>query len=161
MSLSHEDVQEILRLLDDSDYDELTLQTDRFTLTLKRTADGSGWEQETQTETRGKRQETSVASLETVQDQSEPEPSEPGLLEIRAPMVGTFYRAPQPGADPFVDVGSQVENDTVIAIIEVMKLMNSIPAGLGGEIREILVEDAGFVEKGQLLMRVKPDDRSV
>jgi len=82
--------------------------------------------------------------------------TEEGLLDIRAPMVGTFYNAPKPGADPFVEIGSNVNEDSVIAIIEVMKLMNSIPAGLNGEIVEILVTDAQFVEKGQLLMRVRP-----
>ena len=56
--------------------------------------------------------------------------TEEGLLDIRAPMVGTFYNAPKPGADPFVEIGSSVNEDSVIAIIEVMKLMNSIPAGL-------------------------------
>ena len=82
--------------------------------------------------------------------------TEEGLLDIRAPMVGTFYNAPKPGADPFVEIGSSVNEDSVIAIIEVMKLMNSIPAGLSGEIVEILIDDAQFVEKGQLLMRVRP-----
>ena len=72
-------------------------------------------------------------------------------------MVGAFYRAPQPGAEPFVDIGSKVENSSVIAIVEVMKLMCSIPAGVSGEVREILVEDGHLVQRGQLLMRVKPD----
>lgn len=71
-------------------------------------------------------------------------------------MVGTFYRAPKPGADPFVDIGSPVQEDSVIAIIEVMKLMNSISARVAGEVVEIVAEDAQFVDKGQLLMRVRP-----
>ena len=71
-------------------------------------------------------------------------------------MVGTFYRAPKPGAEPFVAVGSQVQPDSAIAIIEVMKLMSTIPAGVIGEVREILTEDAQLVEKGQLLLRVRP-----
>ena len=61
-----------------------------------------------------------------------------------------------PAPTPFVEIGSSVNEDSVIAIIEVMKLMNSIPAGLKGEIVEILATDAQFVEKGQLLMRVRP-----
>ena len=152
MSLSHEDVQEILRLLEDTEYDEMNLETDRFTLRLKR-GEG-GWTQET--ETRGKRQEARVTSIEPEEKAVEPVPSEEGLLDIRAPMVGTFYRSPKPGADPFVDTGSLLKEDTVIAIIEVMKLMNSIPAGQAGEIVEIHAEDAQFVDKGQLLMRVRP-----
>lgn len=154
MNLSHEDVQEILRLLDETEYDDLTLETERFTLHLKRVGDGKGWTQKS--ETRGKRKEERVASTETIEEAIEPAPTEEGLLDIRAPMIGTFYRSPKPGADPYIDTGSQVKKNTVIGIIEVMKLMNSIPAGLSGELVEILAEDAKFVEKGQLLMRVRP-----
>lgn len=77
------------------------------------------------------------------------------LLEIRAPMLGTFYRSPKPGADPFVAVGSRVEPDTVIGIIEVMKLMNSAAAGISGEVVEILAQDGELVEYDQPLMRVR------
>jgi len=162
MSLSYQDVQEILRLLDDSPYDELNLQTDRFTLRLKRSGDSAGWSQEIRTlDTAHKGTEHSSTaqqadSTPTTEQTSEPEATESGLLDIRAPMVGTFYRAPKPGAKPFVDIGIEVEEHTVIAIIEVMKLMTSIPVRMSGEIREILVQDAEFVEKGQLLMRIKP-----
>ena len=156
MSLSHEDVQEILLLLDDTEYDELTLETDRFTLSLVRNDDKSGWVQET--ETRGKRQEARLASIEDSEKHSEPEPTEAGLFDVRAPMVGTFYSSPKPGAEPFITVNSQVSPNTVIAIIEVMKLMNSIPAGISGEVMEFHAVDAQFVEKGQLLMRVRPTE---
>jgi acetyl-CoA carboxylase biotin carboxyl carrier protein len=152
MSLSHQDVQDILRQLDDCPYDEMTLETEHYTLTLRR-GDG-GWTQDT--ETRGQRQEADIASIDSGEAAKEPEPTETGLLEIRAPMVGTFYRSPKPGADPFVDMGSTVREDSVIAIIEVMKLMNSISARVAGEVVEIVAEDAQFVEKGQLLMRVRP-----
>ena len=154
MSLSHKDVQEILRLLEETDYRELTLETEHFTLKLQQ--DEEGWTQQTNTVASDKSAVTStVASIDgnaTVESAA----TEEGLLDIRAPMVGTFYNAPKPGADPFVEIGSSVNEDSVIAIIEVMKLMNSIPAGLNGEIVEILVTDAQFVEKGQLLMRVRP-----
>jgi len=75
-----------------------------------------------------------------------------GAILIKSPMVGTFYRSPGPGTKPFVEVGSQVEASTVTCIIEVMKLMNSIPAGRDGVITHILVEDAEPVEYGQVLM---------
>jgi acetyl-CoA carboxylase biotin carboxyl carrier protein len=156
MTLSHEDVQEILRLLDETEYDELTLETERFTLYLKQDGDGKGWTQETQTATSHQLPATSTTLIDTSQNSKDPTPTEEGLLDIRAPMVGTFYQSPKPGADPYIDIGSQVKKDTVIGIIEVMKLMNSIPAGLSGELVEILAEDAQFVEKGQLLMRVRP-----
>ena len=79
-----------------------------------------------------------------------------GAILIKSPMVGTFYRAPGPGAKAFVEVGSKVEADTVTCIIEVMKLMNSIPAGHEGVITRILVEDAEAVEYGQDLMVIEP-----
>ncbi len=154
MSLSHKDVQEILRLLEETDYRELTLETEHFTLKLQQ--DEEGWTQQMNTVASDKSAVTStVASIDGTAT-IETAATEEGLLDIRAPMVGTFYNAPKPGADPFVEIGSNVNEDSVIAIIEVMKLMNSIPAGLNGEIVEILVTDAQFVEKGQLLMRVRP-----
>lgn len=155
MNLTHQDIQEILRLLDDTPYDELKLQTANFRLALKRSPGSGGWTQETRTfgldeAPRGAVPAETAATPEIAA-------TEEGLLEIRTPMAGTFYRAPKPGAEPFVEVGSRVEEDTVIAIIEVMKLMSSIPAGYRGEVVEILAEDAGYVEKGQLLIRLRPD----
>jgi len=75
---------------------------------------------------------------------------------VKSPMVGTFYRAPEPGAPPFVDVGSEVSDDTIVCIIEVMKLMNSIPAGARGVVTQMLVADAEPVEYGQVLMVIEP-----
>lgn len=79
-----------------------------------------------------------------------------GTVLVKSPMVGSFYRAPEPGARPFVEVGQQVEMDTVVCIVEVMKLMNTIPAGARGVITHILVEDGGPVEFGQVLMVIEP-----
>lgn len=163
MILTNDDVQEILRLLDDTSYDELHLKTENFTLSLKRSSAGQGgWTQEIQTLSKAdvtqlSKTKESVAD-ETTQatKQTETSTTQDGLEEIRSPMVGTFYRAPKPGDAAFVEIGSKVEENSVVAIIEVMKLMNSIAAGVAGELVEILVEDAQFVEKGQLLMRVKP-----
>jgi len=86
-------------------------------------------------------------------------PAERGekLLEITSPMVGTFYRASGPGADSYVSVGSTVDADTVVCIVEAMKVMNEIKAGVSGEIVEILVEDAEPVEFGQILFLVRPE----
>ncbi len=154
MSLSHKDVQDILRLLEETDYRELTLETEHFTLKLQQ--DEEGWTQQMNTVASDKSAVTSTVASIDGNATIETAATEEGLLDIRAPMVGTFYNAPKPGADPFVEIGSSVNEDSVIAIIEVMKLMNSIPAGLNGEIVEILVTDAQFVEKGQLLMRVRP-----
>ena len=162
LPLTAEDITEIISILDTAPYDELELETEHFKLIVKRGVDG-GWVQETQTLTKPEAinnteyVEESPAQAELSLSQGSTT-TDDGLLKVTSPIVGTFYRAPKPGADPFIEVGSQVKPDTIIAIIEVMKLMNSIPAGLSGEIVEILAEDACFVEKGQLLMRVRPAD---
>lgn len=79
------------------------------------------------------------------------------VILIRSPMVGTFYHAPEPGAKPFVEVGQMVEPDTIVCIIEVMKLMNSMPARHRGVVTHILVEDAEPVEYGQVLIVIDPN----
>ena len=81
----------------------------------------------------------------------------PGGVRVKAPMYGTFYRAPGPGATPFVEVGQAVEEDSVVCIIEVMKLMNSVTAGVKGTVRSILVGDSQPVELGQALVIIEPD----
>ena len=78
------------------------------------------------------------------------------LAEVRAPLLGTFYRAPRPGAPPFVSVGGTVGPDTVVCIIETMKLMNSVTAGVSGTVTEILLANAQFAEQGTVLMRISP-----
>jgi acetyl-CoA carboxylase biotin carboxyl carrier protein len=78
------------------------------------------------------------------------------LLEIKSPMVGTFYSAPSPDSDPFVSVGTHVGDDTAVCIIEAMKVMNEIQAQCAGTIAEICVKNAQPVEFGQVLFRVKP-----
>ena len=157
MNLTHEDVQEILRLLDASSFDELRLETERFRLILRRGGDG-GWTQETETRAPPHASRDTASSPSRPAAPVEPAPaSSAGTIAIRPPIIGTFYRAPKPGAPPFVEVGSVVQEDTVIAIIETMKLMNSIPAGVRGRVVEICVADAEFVEQDRVLMRVRPE----
>ena len=79
------------------------------------------------------------------------------LLEIKSPMVGTFYSAPEPGAEPYVKVGSRVSSGQVVCIIEAMKIMNEIESELHGVIREVAVENTQPVEFGQVLYRVDPN----
>ena len=78
------------------------------------------------------------------------------LLEITAPMVGTFYRAPAPGEAPFIEVGNRIEVGQTVCILEAMKLMNELEAEVSGEVVEILVDNGTPVEFGQVLMRVRP-----
>ena len=80
-----------------------------------------------------------------------------GVVAVRAPLPGTFYRAPRPGAAPFVEVGSRVGADTVIGIVETMKLMNSVPAGVAGVVAEFCVADAEFAPQGAALLRIRAD----
>ena len=79
------------------------------------------------------------------------------LVAVRAPLPGTFYRAPRPGAAPFVEVGSRVGADTVIGIVETMKLMNSVPAGVAGVVAEFCVANAEFAAQGAALLRIRAD----
>jgi len=83
------------------------------------------------------------------------EETDPSIAIIKAPMVGTFYRAPAPDAPPFVEVGQAVQNSTVVCILEAMKVMNEIKAGMAGTVREILVENGQPVEFGQPLFKIK------
>ena len=78
------------------------------------------------------------------------------FVEITAPMVGTFYRAPAPGEPPFVEVGSRIGQGQTVCILEAMKLMNELESEVSGEVIEILVENGTPVEFGEVLMRVKP-----
>ncbi len=162
MNLTNDDVQEILRLLDASPYDELHIETERFKLTLRRAGTGS-WTQERQTLANPQVAQAATArpsaapSEPAAAAQAQAQAQEDGLLDIRTPIVGTFYRAPKPGAAPFVDLGAKVDSDTVVAIVETMKLMNSVYAGVRGEVVEICVADGEFVEQHHLLMRVRPE----
>jgi acetyl-CoA carboxylase biotin carboxyl carrier protein len=79
------------------------------------------------------------------------------LKEIKSPMVGTFYKAPEPGAEAYVKVGGRVTAGQTVCIIEAMKIMNEIEAEVSGVVREILVEDTQPVEFGQALFRVDPN----
>jgi acetyl-CoA carboxylase biotin carboxyl carrier protein len=85
------------------------------------------------------------------------EPPKPTYLEVKSPMVGTFYSAPEPGAKPYVSVGSRVSKGQVLCIIEAMKIMNEIESEFAGVVREIRVQDAQPVEYGQVLFRIDPN----
>jgi acetyl-CoA carboxylase biotin carboxyl carrier protein len=147
VALTDEDVREILRIIDESDLTELHLETEDFSLHVvkgERRADAPA---------------PSPRPRKAPADDT-PEPSEPptadGLATITAPMLGTFYRAEAPGRPPFVDVGQRVEPDTIVCIIEVMKMMNSVTAGVTGTIAAVVPDNAALVEYGQPLFRVEP-----
>jgi len=84
-------------------------------------------------------------------------PKGEGLLEVKSPLVGTFYEAPSPDSDPYVELGSHVDSQTVVCIIEAMKVMNEIKAEVSGTIVEKVATTGQAVEYGQVLFRVRPD----
>jgi acetyl-CoA carboxylase biotin carboxyl carrier protein len=94
---------------------------------------------------------------------AEPEPApraeapKPAYLEVKSPMVGTFFAQPEPGAKPYASVGQRIEKGQVLCIIEAMKIMNEIESEFSGVVREVLVEDAHPVEYGQVLFRIDPN----
>ena len=164
MDLTNDDVAEILALLDSLPYDELDLRTPRFRLTLRRGP--GGWTEESQTLTEptaatpapnGSAASPAAASapqaLRAAGDDAAA--GRAGLVAVPAPLPGTFYRAPRPGAAPFVEVGGEVHEDTVVAIVETMKLMNSVHAGTRGRVAEICQENAEAVVQGSTLMWIE------
>jgi acetyl-CoA carboxylase biotin carboxyl carrier protein len=80
------------------------------------------------------------------------------IVDVRPPLPGTFYRAPSPGAEPFTEVGQTVDADTILGLVETMKLMNSVVSGCRGEIVEICAANAQLVEAGDVLMRIRVAD---
>jgi biotin carboxyl carrier protein len=142
MPLSDDDVREILRIIDESDLSELRIETEGFSLHV----------------VKGERR---LDRPPRPEDPGRPEVTEPtskddGRVPIPAPMLGTFYRAEAPGKPPFVEVGDRVEPDTIVCIIEVMKMMNSVPAGVAGTVTEVVADNAQLVEYGEPLFRVEP-----
>ncbi len=152
MTLTARDVAEITRLLEESEFDELHLEHEGFKLTLRRGAAG-----ERPPTLRAASTTAAPAPPADAPPRARAAPvADPSLLEVAAPLLGTFYRAPKPGAAPFVEVGAVVAEDTIIGIIEVMKLMNTVRAGTAGAIAEICVQDGALVEFGQVLLRIAP-----
>jgi acetyl-CoA carboxylase biotin carboxyl carrier protein len=152
MSLTDEDIREILRLIDESDVDELHIETAGFVLHVSKGAGGDG---ASLTPLMGVREASPTRAPERP-EQTERHEATDGTSAIESPMLGTFYRAERPGAEPFVEVGTEVQPDTIVCIIEVMKMMNSVPAGIAGTVTEVCCENAALVEYGQPLFRVDP-----
>ena len=167
MDLTNEDVADVLALLDSLPYDEFDLQTARFRLILRRTP--GGWTQSAESLSAPAMLDAAVPGPPAAVSGPPAAVSGPpvaggtgadagaGLVAVRAPLPGTFYRAPRPGAAPFVEVGSQVRADTVVGIVETMKLMNSVTAGVDGTVAEICLGNAEFAAHGATLLRIRAD----
>jgi len=138
--LTRADVDEILKLIDASDFDELRLEMGGLKLELRR---------------RGSSAPAPLAA--PLAAAPAPVVAAGAGLPIPAPLLGIFWHAPRPGAAPFVKPGDRVQPDTVIGIIEVMKLMNQVPAGVSGTVLAITAPNGELVEHGACLLRVQPD----
>jgi len=158
MPLSEDDIREILRLIDESDVEELRIETEDLSLHVVRGATGPRADEgEAKDDARVEEPASPSALAEGVATPLArvADAATGDLVAIPAPMLGTFYRAQAPGAAPFVDVGVRVEPDTVVCLIEVMKMMNSVPAGVVGTIVEVCADNGELVEHGAALFRVQ------
>jgi acetyl-CoA carboxylase biotin carboxyl carrier protein len=160
VQLSPDDVRDVLRVLDSSGLAELHLETAELTLTLRREG-AAGWTAEQQvlrapvveSESGANRPSGSGANGGAAAEVAE---VGDGLVAVRPPLLGTFYRAPQPGAPPFVDVGDAVEEDTVVGIVETMKMMTPVHAGVRGTVVEFRTGNGEFAEADAVLLVVEP-----
>ncbi|WP_308282933.1 acetyl-CoA carboxylase biotin carboxyl carrier protein [Pseudonocardia nigra] len=154
MELSPDDVRDVLRVLDSSGLDELHLELGDLTLTVRREG-ATGWTAEQQ-----------VLRRPVVERGAEPavaaEPERPragvaeGMVAVHPPLLGTFYRASKPGAPPFVEVGDKVEEDTVVGIVETMKMMTPVHAGVRGTVVEFRTGNGEFAHTDAVLLMVDP-----
>jgi oxaloacetate decarboxylase (Na+ extruding) subunit alpha len=139
-----ERIREVVRIVQESGIGEVTIEESGMRVSVRRSEDGGG---------------PAAPSAPLAPDEAEPVPVAPasnGLLRVEAPMVGTFYRAAQPGAPPFVEEGQPVARGQTLCILEAMKLMNEVKAEVEGIVRTIHVENAQPVEYGQLLFELEP-----
>lgn len=169
--LKVQEIREIIKLIDESDIDEFVYKQDDLKIKLKKKGNSSVQEtvryvtepvqvlqpaaqQETRSEQSIAEQEQApVATVSTPVSRTE---EKRNLHEIVSPMVGTFYQSPSPESDSYVRVGSEVTPDSIVCIVEAMKLFNEIEAEVEGKIAEILVKDGELVEYGQPLFLVEP-----
>ncbi|MBV9804820.1 MAG: hypothetical protein JO130_16590 [Solirubrobacterales bacterium] len=175
MGLSHEDVREILRIIDETPLEELRIETDGFSLHVRKVGAAEPEpeselevesESESEAEVESAPSAEAAAPSERAARADRPPPAPParpaedpeaddGLVTIPSPMLGTFYRAESPGSLPFVEVGARVGPETTVGIIEVMKMMNSVAAGVSGTVVEVCCQNAALVEYGEALFRVR------
>jgi len=176
MVLSQDDVIQILKLMDESKFNELHLEMDNLKIIVNKRADPTRIENQksasvessdalSATEKTIKTAEKNPVSSNFVQTTPAPQTvrmdeeqaEEEGLIPIKSPILGIFYTAEKPGAPPFVEIGSVVDEKTTVCIIEVMKLFSTITAGIQGRIKRICAQDGQMIEYGQVLFLVEAD----
>lgn len=149
-NLTYEDVMRIVELVKTTQFREFRLKVGEIEVHLRRSNSASGPAVEDMPVGAATPLEPSPARGRSA---SFPE----SWSLVRSPMVGTFYRAPAPGEAPYVEPGQHVEPDTVVGIVEVMKLMNSITAEVRGVVTQVIAENGKSVEHGEVLLAIRPD----
>lgn len=160
MNLTDKDIDRILKIVDESGYDEVSLEVGDFKLHVRRACAGSDPGFAPAAPAPMLDAAAPAAGVKPAAAALAPKPPQPeavpeGLVAVRSPMLGTFYRTPSPGAKPFVEVGDRVSADDTVCLVEVMKLFNSVSAGVDGIIVQILAENGALVEFGQVLMLIE------
>lgn len=171
--LRPEDIQEILNVFAESDLEELRLEVGATRLHVSKKAlaaapgVGAGFDLPDRSLVRPAAESAAPVTVDapastsdsSIQRGEQSKPSAPespaGLVDLRSPLLGVFYRRPAPDQPPFVEVGADVNADDAVCIIDVMKMFTSVPAGVDGRIVEILAEDGQLVEFDQVLMRIQ------
>lgn len=167
MELSHEDVLEILELIENSNVEYLEIEVgdtkliaNRSGITLNRPSEPHLLVEPSVTaKTVPASQHRASVVLEPVANEIAPTRADTGadLVKVTAPVVGVFYRQSEPGAPPYVEVGSKVDEGVTLGLLEVMKMFTSVTAPIRGEIVEILAQNNEFVEFEQPLMLIRPE----
>jgi len=146
------EIKELITLMNENELMELEVERDGMKIRLRKSGSGRI---ETAMEERAPVKSSQVVSAGEKTSESAAA-KERNLAAVKAPMVGTFYRAPNPEAKPYIEIGQTVEIGQVVCIIEAMKLMNEIKSEVKGKVVEILVENARSVEYGQVLFMIEP-----
>ncbi len=158
MNLSDDEVLHILKLIDESKFDYFQLEMGDLKITVSKGEPPSQSAPQSASAPQTVKVSTPDASTQAEPAKPAPKPAAipDGLVPITAPLLGTFYVAPEPGAAPFVTVGAAVTEDTTVGLIEVMKVFSSVRAGVKGTVVEIVAQNGQFIEYGQTLILVKP-----
>lgn len=162
--LDEDEILEVLRVLDESNFDELCLETESMKLVAKKSGGAETGPELSVRRTAGDSSKT-VAHEKRVflADPKEnpgaepsPVPPEDGLVPVKAPVLGIFYTSPRPGEPPYVREGTSVGESDTVCLIEVMKVFNSVPAGVRGVVAKVCVANGQMVEFGQTLFLIRP-----
>jgi acetyl-CoA carboxylase biotin carboxyl carrier protein len=164
MELTEDDVLHILKLIDESKFDYFQLEVGELKITVSKgdpipissSPQGAPVSQTARAAAVESPKPTPPAPQSTVPKVDAKAAAAEGLLPITAPLLGTFYIAPEPGAPPFVQIGAAITEDTTVGLIEVMKVFNSVRSSVKGTVVQVVAQNGQFVEYGQTLFLVKP-----